>query len=200
MDVKPQYPTKTINMKNLKYLLFILAFAFVGSTDYVEAQVRRTKVTTVRQKRRVKRKVRRHNRRITRRTLRALPRNTRPIVFRRVSYYPVGGIYYIQRRGVYVRAFPPRGFRLRVLPAAAIAITVRGAAYRYADGIYYQEAEGGEYEVAEPPVGAVLEELPEDAMEIDFDGVPAYELNDAVYKAVEDGYELIDVLEEEENY
>ena len=186
-------------MKNLKYLLFILAFAFVGSTEYAEAQVRRTTVTTVRQKRRVKRQVRRHNRRIARRTLRTLPRNTRAITFRRISYYPVGGMYYVQRRGVYVRAFPPRGFRLRVLPAAAFAITVRGARYQYADGIYYQAVDGGEYEVTEPPIGAVLQELPEDAMEMDFDGVPAYELNDAVYKAVEDGYELIDILEEEEN-
>lgn len=105
-------------------------------------------------------------------------------------------MYYIKRKNIYVRAFPPRGFRLRLLPAAAVALTVRGIAYNYADGVFYRNVEG-EYEVATPPVGAVVQKLPEDAEEIDFDGIPAYELNDAIYKAVEDGYEIIDVLEEE---
>lgn len=67
----------------------------------------------------------------------------------------------------------------------------------YADGIYYQQVDN-EYEIVEPPIGAVVKALPEDAEEIDFDGVSAYELNDAVYKAIEDGYEVIDVLEGEE--
>ena len=101
------------------------------------------------------------------------------------------------RKGAYVRAFPPRGFRLRVLPAAAVRLTVRGAAYAYADGVFYQKA-GEEYEIVAPPKGAVVDKLPEDAEEIDFSGISAYELNDAVYSAVEDGFEVIDVLEEEE--
>lgn len=105
-------------------------------------------------------------------------------------------MYYVQRKGAYVRAFPPRGFRLGLLPATAIALNVHGRAYGYADGIFYQKVDE-EYEVAKPPVGAVLRELPEDAEEIDFDGIPAYELNEAIYKAVEDGYEIIDVLDEE---
>ena len=44
----------------------------------------------------------------------------------------------------------------------------------------------------------MVSELPEDAEDIDFDGVSAYELNEAIYTAVEDGYEIIEVLEEEE--
>jgi len=43
----------------------------------------------------------------------------------------------------------------------------------------------------------VINELPEDAEEIDFDGVTMHELNQAVYKEVENGYEIIEVLEEE---
>lgn len=105
-------------------------------------------------------------------------------------------MYYVQRKGIYVRAFPPRGFRLRLLPATAIALTVRGAAYSYADGVFYRKIDE-EYEVAKPPVGAVLRELPEDAEEIDFEGISVYELNEAIYKEVENGYEIIDVLEEE---
>lgn len=193
--VQPVKLTISLIMKNLKYLIFLLAFTFIGSTEYVEAQVRTTRVNTVRKKRRIKRKVRRVNRRVVRRTLRRLPANTRPIAFRRVTYYPVGGMYYVQRGGLYVRAFPPRGFRLRLLPTTAVVVTVRGIPYNYADGVFYKEIEG-EYEVAPPPVGAIVGELPEDAAEIDFDGIPAYELNEAIYQAVEDGYEIIDVLEE----
>ena len=85
---------------------------------------------------------------------------------------------------------------MRVLPAGAIFINVRGNRYNYADGVFYSEVDG-EYEIAEPPVGAIISELPEDAEEIDFEGLTAYELNEAVYKAVEDGYEVIDVLEED---
>jgi hypothetical protein len=68
--------------------------------------------------------------------------------------------------------------------------------YHYADGVFYQES-NGEYEVAKPPVGAVVANLPEDAEEIDFDGVTMHELNQAVYKEVENGYEIIEVLEDE---
>lgn len=99
------------------------------------------------------------------------------------------------RKGVYVRAFPPRGFRLRFLPVSAVTLSVHGARYTYADGIFYQKI-NDEYEIVEPPLGAVVKELPEDAEEIDFDGVSVYELNNALYEAVEDGYEVIDLLED----
>lgn len=179
-------------MKNLKLVLLFFALLAFGTTEYVEAQVYRTP----QERRMVRRKVRRHNRRVARRTLRRLPANTRGIACRKVTYYPVRGMYYVQRKDIYVRAFPPRGFRLRVLPTTTVRITVRGVPYHYADGVFYQQVKE-EYEVAAPPVGAVLQELPEDAEEIDFDGVSMYELNQAVYKEVENGYEIIDVLAEE---
>ncbi|MDC6367068.1 MULTISPECIES: DUF6515 family protein [Flavobacteriaceae] len=181
-------------MKNLRLAMFLFACLSIGSLQYVEAQVYRAS----QERRMIRRKVRRHNRRVVQRTIRRLPANTRPVIYRRATYYPVGGMYYVKRRGAYVRAFPPRGFRLRVLPATAVALTVRGTAYRYADGLFYQNVDGDEFEVASPPVGAVVESLPDDAEEIDFGGVSAYELNEAIYKAVEDGYEIIDVLEQEE--
>ena len=179
-------------MKNLKLALLFFALLTLGTTEYVDAQVRRSP----QERRLVRRKVRRHNRRVALRTLRRLPANTRPILYRRVSYYPVGGMYFLRRNGVYVRTFPPRGFRLRVLPATTVRIVVRGNPYQYADGVFYVATEG-EYEVARPPVGAVVSELPEDADEIDFEGVTMHELNQAVYKEVENGYEIIEVLEEE---
>jgi len=175
-------------MKNLKLILFLFALFFVGTTEYAEAQVSRRVERRV-----VRRKVRRHNRRVVRRTLRQLPANTRPIVYRKISF---GGMYYIHRNGIYVRTFPPRGFRLAVVPTTAVIITVRGTRYHYADGVFYQPVDG-EYAVAAPPIGAVVTDLPEDAEEIDFDGVTMHELNQAVYKEVENGYEIIEVLEDD---
>ena len=163
----------------------------------LEAQTQVVNRTKVEKVHKVKRKVRRHNRRVERRTLRRLPKGTKAIMHRKVAYYPVGGMFYIARKGVYVRSFPRPGFRVRILPRTAIRIVVRSGAYRYADGVFYQQI-GDEYEIVAPPKGAVVYELPVDAEEIDFDGIPAYELNDAVYKAVQDGYEIIDVLEEED--
>ncbi len=182
-------------MKNFKYVIGLLLVFFLFPNQEAEAQVvrsRRAKVTKIQS---VKRKVRRHNRRVARRTLRRLPEGTVAVVHRNVSYYPVGGMFFIARKGIYARAFPPRGFRLRVLPRTAIRLAVRGTYFMYAEGVFYQQV-GEEYEVVPVPIGAVVKELPEDAEEIDFDGISAFELNDAVYKAMEDGYEVIDVLEE----
>jgi|GEM_PF-1140178 len=181
-------------------LLILIFFAlFLVPTSTIEAQTtRRSEIRKARKDRRVKRRVvRRVNKRVARRTLRRLPANTRPLVYRNATFYPVGSMYYVRRNRSYVRAFPPRGFRLRRLPAAAIALTVKGVRYRYAAGVFYKAQENEEFEVAEAPIGAVVPELPEDSSEIDFEGIPAYELNEAVYKAVEDGYEVIDVILEE---
>ena len=48
------------------------------------------------------------------------------------------------------------------------------------------------------PVGAVISELPEDAEEIDFEGITTYELNETLYRAIDDGYEVIELLEDED--
>lgn len=183
----------------MRLLIFVFFALFLVPNSTLEAQTtRQNEIRKARKERRLKRKVvRRVNRRVARRTLRRLPANTRPLVHRNATFYPVGSMYYVRRNRGYVRAFPPRGFRLRRLPAAAIALTVRGVRYRYAAGVFYRAQENEEFEVAQAPIGAVVPELPEDASEIDFEGIPAYELNEAVYKAIEDGYEVIDVVLEE---
>ena len=72
---------------------------------------------------------------------------------------------------------------------------VRNRPFWYAEGVFYTR-DGEEYVVAETPVGAVVPELPEEAEELEMGDVPAYELNNAVYQEVEDGYEIIDLLDE----
>ncbi len=109
------------------------------------AQSSRT-VAVVKVDRPAKRKIRRKKRRVVRRTLRKLPRGTRAIVWRNVNYYPVRGRYYLARRGVYVRAFPPAGFRIRSLAVKPIRIVVRNRPVWYAEGVFYKQAGSG-YEV-----------------------------------------------------
>ncbi|MGB5821170.1 MAG: DUF6515 family protein [Saonia sp.] len=183
-------------MKQLKYVIGLFLILFFFPSLKVEAREARASSSTVVQvdpatKRKVRRKRRRVRRRVKRRTLRRLPANTRAVVFRNVSYYPVNGMYYLNRRGAYVRTFPPRGFRTRTIPGTFTRLMVRGSAYAYTQGVFYQQMEDGAYEIVAPPTGAIIEQLPEDAEEIDFDGIPTYELNETLYRAIEDGYEVI---------
>ena len=186
-------------MKTVSLFGIILMILMVGTPAEAEAQRRTTKrVTVVKVDRPAKRKIRRHNKRVKRRRLRSLPAGTRAVVYRRTNYYPVRGMYYVSRRGAYVRAFPPVGFRIRTLAVAPVRIVVRNRPFWYAQGVFYVK-QNEEYMVTETPVGAVVPELPEDAEEIDFSGITAYELNDAIYQEVDDGYEIIDLLEEEQS-
>ncbi|MGB5272949.1 MAG: DUF6515 family protein, partial [Flavobacteriaceae bacterium] len=125
-------------MKNLKYVIGLLLVFFLFPNQEAEAQVVRSRRAKVAKVQSVKRKVRRHNRRVARRTLRRLPEGTVAVVHGNVSYYPVGGMFFIARKGIYARAFPPRGFRLRVLPRTAIRLAVRGTYFMYADGVFYR--------------------------------------------------------------
>lgn len=181
-------------MKNFHVLTAMILALLLWTPAETAAQSTRT-VTVVKADRPAKRKIRRKQRRVVRRTLRKLPRSTRAIAWRNVNYYPVRGRYYLARRGVYVRAFPPVGFRMRRLAVKPIRILVRARPYWYAEGVFYKETDGG-YEVVPTPVGAVVPELPEEAEALDMDGITTYELNDAIYREVADGYEIIELLED----
>ena len=174
----------------------ILILIVIGLPADLQAQRRTTQaVTVVKVDRPAKRQIRRHERRVRHRTLRRLPSGTRAVVYRNRNYYPVRGRYYVSRKGVYARTFPPVGFRIRSLAVAPVRVVVRNRSYWYAEGVFYHK-QNEEYVVAETPVGAVVPELPEEAGEIDFSGVTAYELNRAVYQEVEDGYEITELLNE----
>ncbi|MGB5377051.1 DUF6515 family protein, partial [Muriicola sp.] len=140
-------------MRNWKFLLSALLLLFFFYSPSAEAQTtggRNGQTVTV--SRPARRKIRRKNRRVKRRTIKRLPANTRARVWRNVSYYPVGGMYYVARKGAYVRAFPPRGFRIRTFPGAFTRMMVRGAVFYYSAGIFYQSV-NDEYEVVTAPIG-----------------------------------------------
>lgn len=189
-------------MKSFRFIILLALFVFVVPTQEADAQVRRNRTVVVSSKankRQIRRQTRRQVRRVRRRnrfrTLRTLPVGTRAIAFRNVNYYPVGGIYYVRRNGVYVRLLPPRGFRVARLTGRLVRLSVRNNPYVFSEGIFYREVDN-QYEVVEAPKGAVLEELPADVEEMILDDMTAYELYDTLYRKTEDGYEVLGQLED----
>ncbi len=189
-------------MKALQFIIPFLLLVFLLPVES-EAQVRRNRrtvvVTTKANKRQVRRITRRQARRIHRRnrfrTFRTLPVGTRAVVYRNVNYYPVRGVYYVRRGGVYVRHLPPRGFRVAALTGTLVRLSVRGTPYVYSEGVFYREV-NNEYELVAPPEGAVIEELPEEVEEVLLEDMTAYELYDTLYAKTEEGYEVIGTLED----
>lgn len=183
-------------MKTLPIFGIITLLLLFGMPQQLEAQRTKTKsVTVVRVDRSTKPAVRKRQKRVHRRTIKSLPSGTRAVVYRSRNYYPIRGMYYVSRKGAYVRTFPPVGFRIRTLSVVPVRIVVRNRAFWYAQGVFYVK-QNKEYVVIETPVGAVVPELPEDAEEIDFSGLEAYELNDAIYQEVDEGYEIIHLQED----
>ena len=87
---------------------------------------------------------------------------------------------------------------MSILPVGHVRIIVGSTIYYYHSGIYYTETgnEDEKYEVTEPPVGVVVDELPEDVEKIILDGNEYYEYNNVIYKELidsegEKSYEII---------
>ena len=60
-------------------------------------------------------------------------------------------------------------------------VSQAGQDYYYQDGVFYT-LQNGEYRVIEPPIGALVEEIPEDYDEIELGGKTYYQVEDTLYK------------------
>ena len=89
-----------------------------------------------------------------------------PYGYRRLNYgglhfYFHAGIFYSSCDDGYVVVLPPAGFRIAVLPVGYTRIMVGPSVYFYYGGVYYIEKQEEDveekYEVADAPVGAVVE-------------------------------------------
>jgi hypothetical protein len=95
------------------------------------------------------------------------------------SYNRFGGRY-----AYYNRYYAPRlGFRLSVLPYGYYPFYWGDYQYFYSDGYYYQY-NNNDYTVVEPPLGAILDQLPAGAKSLMIDGEQYYELNGVYYQAI----------------
>lgn len=113
------------------------------------------------------------------------------------DYYYRDGIYYRYHNNQYVIHRPYVGFRVSTIPEYRI-VKVRGVSYYYYYGTFYSfSAPTREYIVVNPPVGAIVESIPEGYEKIDIDGNTYYIVGGVQYKAVifngEIWYEVIKV-------
>ncbi len=95
-----------------------------------------------------------------------------------------GGAFY--RTGLGYYGYPHLGFYLGVLPFGYYPFYWGSSLYYYYGGIFYSPYDNGGYQVTEPPVGAGVPDLPQDAQPIKIDGVQYYELDGVYYKETVD--------------
>ncbi len=209
--------------RTLGITLLIISFLSVNQTY---AQKRSNNYKKVTKTQRVENRVNHHNRYRTypiyrnpayrypyhRRVIRTLPVHHVRIVYRGLPYFYYSGVYYTVYGDEYMVVLPPRGFRITVLPVGHIRLVIGTSVYFYHSGIYYTtttttstESEEG-YEVTQPPIGIILNDIPSEAKVVIIDGNTYYEFNDILYKKGTDlnGKNTYEVVyckssEEEEN-
>jgi hypothetical protein len=90
-----------------------------------------------------------------------------------------GGYFY--NRGFYRSSYYPRlGFSLGFLPYGYYPFYWGDAQFYYSGGYFYQQY-NNQYTVVEPPIGAAVNSLPENAQPITINGQQYYELNGVYY-------------------
>jgi hypothetical protein len=95
-----------------------------------------------------------------------------------------GGAFYRTGFGYY--GYPHLGFYLGVLPFGYYPFYWGSSLYYYYGGVFYSPYDNGGYQVTEPPVGAGVPDLPEDAAPIKIDGIQYYNLDGVYYKETVD--------------
>ena len=100
----------------------------------------------------------------------------------RVTGRPYNGYY--NYHGYYNQYYYPRlGFGLSVLPYGYYPFYWGGLPYFYSGGFFYQY-NNNQYTVVEPPIGAAIKDLPDNAQSIVINGAQYYELNGVYYEPV----------------
>lgn len=113
------------------------------------------------------------------------------------DYYYRDGIFYRYHDNKYIIHRPHAGFRVSSIPEYRL-VRVNGVSYYYYYGTFYSYvAPSREYVVVAPPVGAIVESIPEGYEKIDINGNTYYTVGGVQYKAVifngEIWYEVIKV-------
>jgi len=89
--------------------------------------------------------------------------------------------YYHNNHGYYNSYYRPRlGFSLGILPYGYYPFYYGDYQYFYSDGLFYQY-DNSQYTVVEPPIGAQVTSLPDNAQSIVINGQQYYEANGVYY-------------------
>ena len=94
----------------------------------------------------------------------------------RPGYY--GGFY----GGRYFFGYPTVGFRLGYLPFGFFPFYFGTDLYYYSGGVFYRPYDNGGYEIASPPLGAAVPELPKGSQSIVIDGQQYFEFNGVYFQ------------------
>lgn len=123
-----------------------------------------------------------------RKVVRTLHHKHLRFVYGGLPYFYYAGIYYSVYGDEYIVVIPPRGFRVGVLPVGYVRIMVGPSVYFYHSGVYYNEVISSnsdeKYEITQPPVGAVITDISNEAEQVVMDGNVLYEYNDTFYKQI----------------
>ncbi|MFD0752327.1 DUF6515 family protein [Mucilaginibacter calamicampi] len=93
------------------------------------------------------------------------------------------GVYY-NHNGYYSSYYAPRiGLSVSVLPYGYYPFYYGPSLYYYGGGMYYQQTDNT-FTVVEPPIGAEVKQLPDNAQSIVINGVQYYELNGVYYQPI----------------
>jgi hypothetical protein len=140
------------------------------------------------------------------------PRLHVTIGYRHRHYWYAGGFYYWPFGSRYVLVIPPVGIVVPLLPPTYSIVYVRDVPYYYASGSYYVATPesativagsdegatdyepGINYEVVAPPLGAAVEELPEDAAAVEVAGKTYFFFDGTWYRPFYSGSEVVYVV------
>ncbi len=129
--------------------------------------------------------------------------NIQIIIYNNIEYRWYYGYYYWPWEGCYRRIWPPFGFRIAWLPPYYYAFWYRDIEYYYCCNVYYVYVEEEEeYVVVCPPIGAVVETIPEYSEKLIVDGETYFVADGIQYKAIlvndEIWFKVIKVIDENE--
>ncbi len=107
-----------------------------------------------------------------------------------IDYSYRDGRYYRHNNGQYVVIAPPRGIRVTTIPRNYFTIMVGAVPYYYYSGVYYKYYDTySNYEVVEPPMGAIVPELPSDYVRaVVINRKTYFEYDNVLYKPVNTRY------------
>jgi hypothetical protein len=102
-----------------------------------------------------------------------------------LPYYYYGGVYYQEAPGGYEEVYPPVGAAVPVPPDGAFPVMgPNGVTYYYAAGAFYLQQPDGSFISVQTPLGVIVPELPPGAVQVNINGIVAYQFDGVYYQPV----------------
>lgn len=127
------------------------------------------------------------------------PAKAQKIIYNNRAYNYSDGRYYVEMNGKYIQAPPPRGLRVKMLPANFVSVNYGNNFFYYFEGVFYTNYRNGNYEVVYPPVGTIVDAIPADYEKVIYNGISYYEYNGILYQKIKTnfgkGYQVVGFID-----